>query len=664
VYTIIKNMLKKFLVGTFAVAALAFALTVSAAYDFGTTTLKVGSTGEAVKTVQTLVGATPVDGAFGPMTKAKVMVWQAANGLTADGVFGPASKAKANMVGGPVQGACPAGYVAITPTAPLFASCVLATPAQGSCPAGYVAITPVAPTFAACQVSGTTPSTPSTGTEGSVKDFSVGSADETSVSEGQTGVELVAFDVELENDGDLKLDRFDLYMGEDNAGTESAKPWDYFKSVKLFAGSTEIASMDVDSTSDWSEYDTGTLATTSQEYRLRFTGLNAMLKSDETTPISVKFDMISNIDTSDESADWQFGIETDSFRFVDGTGYVFTDGEDLTDTFTLDNAVKAALDISASNTDPDATVISVDDDTDTNGVTIGVFEIEESEDVDVNITEITVVLNSPSAETMTDMVKTLSLYNGSTKVGEENITGTSVVFDNINLDVKGDDTVTLIVKADFDDTNSQARYQNGDTINVASVNLSEFTDSFNNDEGDIIESGSFVGETHSLYATGILVTLSSVDADSITIDSTNNDRAELTIVFKVKAFGDDLYVVNAKTQTAVGTTVVTTAPSTVQGVGFSLQYAGTSPSTTESGSTTLTSTADEETNSFLVEKDTEETFTLKAVVTNDGTPDLSGTSVRAILTGLGWGSADSATAESVYTFNLTDYKTGYAIIAD
>ena len=62
-------------------------------YNFGKTTLKVGSKGEAVKALQALVGA-EADGSFGPITKAKVIVWQKANGLDADGLFGSKSKAK------------------------------------------------------------------------------------------------------------------------------------------------------------------------------------------------------------------------------------------------------------------------------------------------------------------------------------------------------------------------------------------------------------------------------------------------------------------------------------------------------------------------------------------------------------------------------------------
>lgn len=51
------------------------------------TPIRLGSTGTAVKLVQTVVGATP-DGNFGSVTETRVKNWQAANGLLADGVVG------------------------------------------------------------------------------------------------------------------------------------------------------------------------------------------------------------------------------------------------------------------------------------------------------------------------------------------------------------------------------------------------------------------------------------------------------------------------------------------------------------------------------------------------------------------------------------------------
>lgn len=87
--------------------------------NFGPTTLRVGSTGQYVKNLQTLVGAGS-DGNFGPATKAKVMAWQSANGLVADGVFGAASKAKA--AGGSASTTTPAAPVSSGPVSVALAS--------------------------------------------------------------------------------------------------------------------------------------------------------------------------------------------------------------------------------------------------------------------------------------------------------------------------------------------------------------------------------------------------------------------------------------------------------------------------------------------------------------------------------------------------------------
>ncbi len=52
------------------------------------TTLKLGSKGEAVKTLQEFLKLT-VDGDFGPKTEKAVRDYQSKNGLTVDGVVGP-----------------------------------------------------------------------------------------------------------------------------------------------------------------------------------------------------------------------------------------------------------------------------------------------------------------------------------------------------------------------------------------------------------------------------------------------------------------------------------------------------------------------------------------------------------------------------------------------
>jgi len=72
-------------------------------YNFGTSTLKNGSKGEAVKELQRFLNQAlnlglVVDGKLGPKTVAVVKKWQKDNGLVADGLVGNKTKAKMNAV--------------------------------------------------------------------------------------------------------------------------------------------------------------------------------------------------------------------------------------------------------------------------------------------------------------------------------------------------------------------------------------------------------------------------------------------------------------------------------------------------------------------------------------------------------------------------------------
>lgn len=60
----------------------------SSASALPSVTLRRGSTGDAVRRWQAVVGATPADGIFGPGTEALTKVWQTRHGLTPDGVVG------------------------------------------------------------------------------------------------------------------------------------------------------------------------------------------------------------------------------------------------------------------------------------------------------------------------------------------------------------------------------------------------------------------------------------------------------------------------------------------------------------------------------------------------------------------------------------------------
>jgi len=72
-------------------------------YNFGTTTLRNGSRGEAVKELQRFLNANlnlglVVDGILGPKTIAVIKTWQTNHGLVADGLVGKNTKAKMNSI--------------------------------------------------------------------------------------------------------------------------------------------------------------------------------------------------------------------------------------------------------------------------------------------------------------------------------------------------------------------------------------------------------------------------------------------------------------------------------------------------------------------------------------------------------------------------------------
>ena len=58
--------------------------------------IKLGSSGDNVKALQTKLGLTP-DGDFGPVTEKAVKAWQEKNGLTADGIVGDSTWSKLGL---------------------------------------------------------------------------------------------------------------------------------------------------------------------------------------------------------------------------------------------------------------------------------------------------------------------------------------------------------------------------------------------------------------------------------------------------------------------------------------------------------------------------------------------------------------------------------------
>lgn len=493
-------MSKKFLAGVFAVAAFAFAITVSAAYDFGATTLKVGSRGEAVKNVQIVVGATPVDGIFRAMTKAKVMAWQAANGLTADGLFGAMSKAKANAV-------------VVTPTTPTTPS---------------------------------TPSTPSTTLKGGAGDSNYSSYStgvKSSIKDGEEDVKVAGLKIEA-IDSDVEVNNIKVQVRRD--GTTSTKVSKYIESVDIYMGSKKVGSEDV---SDFSK--------DGEKYYKSISLSNAVVKADEKEAFLVVFNAASDIDDANNNKNIKVDIM--SYRFTDGMGVVSTKDVVFTEkSVKLDLIGADDVTLKSSSSNPSDATISVKENNTTDDVLALAFKFDNDEDSssDATITSIPVLLtfggsnligDTSDADWAEKVVESVMLkidgaeFEGELKTDSTNGAATGTA--EYTFDLDGEDVViekgdTVEAKVYITFAEQKNNYSSGITVKaeVTSVDgdlsiLAEDKD----EEAINITDGTKVGGVLTLSVSPALVT--GVTASSKT--DTNSKIGTYTFKFSVEADGAD-----------------------------------------------------------------------------------------------------------------------------
>lgn len=646
-------MLKKFLIGTFALALMLSASVAFASYDFGPSTLKVGSKGEYVKTLQTLVGATPADGVFGPMTAAKVKVWQAANGLTADGMFGKMSMAKANA--GSTGTTCPAGQ--FDPMTGKACGTTTTYPAGCTSAMGYSTTTGVK-----CDSSTTGGTTGGVlgGSEGEINEVKEVSSKDSKLQEGKTN-ELFAFTAEI--DGDVSVDRVDFYLDSTDAGSQSDNADDYFKSASLSVNGTKVATVDVEDFTEDTYNVVGSVVGDSKEFRIRFSGLNSVFTDGAKPKFTLSFEALSSIDGTDLTETWGVELESDSIRFVDGKGFSETAGAALEETFSTETEDVASLSVNSSSNDPDLTTFEVATDEETEDVVVFKFNIEEENDVDVTVEDLTITILTTGTTDESAVVTSADLYKGSTLLGSENVPdGGVVAFTDLGLDISAGDEEELTLKLSFADLLVE-----GTTVKATFTSIDDAMDENGNDEGDMgTPSGlGLVSETHILRSTGISVDVKTATSSVTVVDGVVGsapDNATFTWTFDVTAFGDNNVYVNSEIANILELASATSEVDTLYSIGSSVASTLTSLSGTlvESDSDVSEVTAHTDWTNistdkfFKINKGTTGTFTL----TVTGTNLTAAKQVRGLLENIEWTTSDvtlsSATALPInsYTANL------------
>lgn len=505
------------------------------------------------------------------------------------------------------------------------------------------------------------------GTEGSVESYALGAPDESSAREGENDVEIYSVDVTLEDDGDLQLDRVDVWFSQ--TATADDDPWAYFESVALLVNGSQVAEMDADSPSDWTDASNGELGTanTDNEFRMRFSGLNSVLDSGETSEVSVAVSMMNNIDSADEDAVWVVEIDDDAgFRFTDGTGFTFTDGPGagttLEDSFTVGGVETASIDLTVSEDSPDAKVIEVDETSDTNNVVIGIYNVEETAGVDVTVDTITVGITIVDPAGGVDpagagtVARTASLLVDGSVIGTETVPATAdavdLTFDNLNWDLSGDANEDVSVRVNLEDTNSAARYDNGTTIQVDAFAITVIDDENGNDESDITTlTTPGAADAHELRTSGIMLEfVSSSASKTFTADSTGEeDQGTFSITFDVTAFGTDQ---------RVDKTCALNEDQGDAGEGLSLLITNSGDLAGDTITSCIITSGSTDTednaNVFEVDENSTRRLTLTVIATNDGlAADFHEVSLEAV----NYGTATDNTNASFYTFNLGDFKT-------
>lgn len=569
-----------------------------------TMTLKVGSKGSQVSAMQAVIGAT-ADGSFGPMTKTKVMAFQASKGLTADGVVGA-------MTGAALHSASMTG----------------------------------------CSSSDDDDSSSNgdlSGSFGTVSDVNVLSQySNEEIGEGESDVKVLGADIEASNDGDIKLNSIKISFDPSGNGG-STRLNKYIDGVTVWLGDKEVGSADVeDFTKGSSDIYSRTIALS-----------GAVIRADKTAKLYVSVDGANTLDSGDIGSD-SWSIDLDNVRYEDGSGVVTTDTSTgdigsfnvAMDFVTFSTSADTELKISTASDSPEAGIVVVDDQDNTDNVSLlkGKLKLEGSSDALLD--EFPVTLTTTLSTRLVDVTGSLTLVIDGEEYTESvtsTTTSATVVFDNMDFDLSAGDTVEFEVMADVNDIDV-GTFEEGDNLKADVTSTNRAAMNVENEEGDQLsdsseKSGTTVGEYQEFRTQGIAVTLVDTSSESSNDTGSLNDTGTFTIKFKVTAVGDDAYLA---TTVAAGFTYTADIAGTATTVGVSAVVVNNTDTDQTAG------------NNWLIEEGSSETLTLTVSKVNSAGVANAGLT-RANLTGVKWDSDDtgSSTPANTYSSNMDDFHTAY-----
>lgn len=539
----------KFFAAALVLGVFALVASASAATYTWSSTLKQGSKGAAVMDLQKFLNMWPgtqvaTSGAgapgmetstFGPATKAAVIRFQVANGLTADGIFGAMSAAKAVALqagGSSYPAGCSSNAGFSTTTGQPCTS-------GSSMPAGCVAGAMFSSTTGAPCTGGSTNNGSLSGTTGSISTVdTLSTYSNEKVGEGDSNTKVFGVEVEADAGSDLRLTTFKLVLEQtNNSGSDKLNR--YLSTVSVWdAAGNKVGSTNA---SDFSE-DGGVYTKT-----VALSG--AVVKADSKAKFYVAVSAIENIDSTD-LANNSFTVDLDSIRYTDASGAVLTETTTNSKAFQFQSLATAndlELKVNLSSSNLKAQTVKVSTTSDTNSVELLKFTMK-AQGGKMHIDSIPVYLDT--SETDLDQVTgnlTLKI-NGETFDETVSTSATDVAtitFNDLNFDIAANETVTGTIYADINDIESSS-FDEGTNL-VASIRSADISaidvEDVNGDQlGSGDRSGSATGEAMTFRSTGVNTVMGTPTISYTAGGQGVYDSVTYTIPVSVTSFGNTLYV--------------------------------------------------------------------------------------------------------------------------
>ncbi len=592
--------------------------------------LTMGKTGAEVTALQNfLIGkghaiAAGATGMFGAQTKAALVAFQSANGITpAAGYFGPVTRAK------------------------VASMCAPAT-TGGTTTGGTT-------------TGGTTTTTGDLeGGAGSVDQYKlVSSLSNEEVGEDEKDVEVAGLEIEVDESSDIEITAVRLVFNE---GTANQDFDEYADEVSVWLGTEEVARVeasDFNDDNDWTK-------TVSLK--------DAVIRAGKTDELVVAVSGISSLDGTDVGETWT--VDFTQVRFEDADGATISE-DPLTAvrTFSFQTfAVSSNVEMKIADGDADVNesrTIEVDATNDTDDVEVLSFTLEAEGDSDLEVRDFGVNVDVTGAAHTDDVITSLALFIDGKEVATADCfddadcvdagADEDYIFEDVDTVIKAGDTADVVIKANFfsiaDDLDE------GDTVSFTlgetetdQATLVKVQDESGENVADADLTGSVSSGSFDLRSAGIKVKFVSASQTVTADDGADNDTGTFKLVFDVTGFGNTVYV----SDDAVATTATSITAETVatDGMLYFLETdgAGTiAASSTESVTyTDQSGNPTDATNGIeLGEGETARVtltvFRTNAIATDDG-------AYRTLLKGIGW-NTDNSTTFNVYDFDLEDFKT-------